>query len=475
MTDNHSAMPVDPSPAPGPPRQFLRLDRALSLLLFGLPALLALTVSLTAVAMPVVHFNSGDEFADWLFNAALQAQHDACWQGVRTNPATDGWIPESYYYKSDAYHRESTLFNILFADAIQQRLAENPQEPRVIWLAAAGMPVDYRDYDNSLQANSRFLLDQDAKGMLDRQGLELLAYFINQVGPFELIEQESWRGLNFSYFDLGDPSQSALTAEVREQVADILQRVDSLPPGNAQHLELRFTQLMNNDDFAEALALLGRYPGLEAAPSDVSMLASLGLQEPDGLDDITRAQLQFFGLANWNNSLRMDYPKVQQASRELLASGSLDQLQQLHGFLWKLGGMGSPGNQLGHTGEMLSALPPSVLHDPVNKEFRLAQQDIYALTSNSWTANDPGLLQQAILYLDYQLSGERLGLYGPNPIYQDYYTSQPTRSRIIEQLGPNAVEQFERVRNLDWTSLDLSAAQPADFVDPAEQAASTDT
>ncbi|MCB1221833.1 MAG: hypothetical protein H7A35_15875 [Planctomycetales bacterium] len=468
-------MPVEHSPAPGPPRRFLRFDRALSLLLFGLPALLAFTVSLTAVTVPVVHFNSGDEFADWLFNAALQAQHDACWQGVKASRAADNWLPESYYFRSNAYYRESVLFGNKLADAIQQQLDLDPHDPRVIWLAAAGMPIDYRDYDNSLQTKSRFLLEQDAGGMLDRQGLELLAYFINQVGPFELVEQERWRGLNISYFDLGDPSQSALTAEVREQVTDILRRVDSLPPGNAQHLELRFTQLMNNDDFAEALALLGRYPGLEAAPSDVGMLASLGLQEPDGLDDITRAQLQFFGLANWNNTLRMDYQKVQQASRELLASGSLDKLQQLHEFLWKLGGMGSPGDQLGHTAEMLSALPPSVLHDPANQEFRLSQQDIYALTSNSWTANDPGLLQQAVLLLDYQLSGERLGLYGPNPMYQDYYTSQPTRSRIIEQLGPNAAEQFERIRNLDWTSLDLSSAQPADFVDPAEQAASTDT
>src|SRR5690606_32481229 len=141
MTDNHSALPRDPAARPVPVRRFSRLDRMFSLLLFGLPALLAIMVMITAMTTPVQHSESGDEFTDWFCNAAFAAEHRANWQGV-LHPARPGrWLPDSNYDRFDASIRQSQLFDLLMAESVRQRVEAEPDNPRLVWLMACSLPV----------------------------------------------------------------------------------------------------------------------------------------------------------------------------------------------------------------------------------------------------------------------------------------------------------------------------------------------
>ncbi|MEZ5339574.1 MAG: hypothetical protein R3F46_15090 [bacterium] len=449
-----------------------RLDRGLDLLLLGLPMLLAICVMLTAMASPVPQASSDDEFSAWLLNEALQAQHRVNWQGVLHPVQSAGWLNSSDWSQartSDAYMRGSILLDLEMQAAVQAALAEHPEDPRLVWLAASCIPDDY-DSAEPAHARVAYLEEQDRLGRLDRNGLELLALSIYYISPRQISDQQQyWRQQNYAWFNpLGNWQDSGLEQERFERIQSLLQRADAMPVQSASQLTTRFTQLVNNTEYEAAAALLAEHAELPAETGTVDQLAMLGIRDTEQLDELSRASLQFMGIGNITQLVRLRPQTYSELTTELLEQGRTDILQEFHVFNWKLGGANFPQNNLMSCQQMLDAIPPTVLHDPANADFRRAQLDCTALSRNAFL-NQPGfsqnILEMAYDSMEFKLSGQRLGLYGPNPLWQNYYISQNSRTQQLAALGPSGIEDLQELQELDWTSLILSGHE-AEFLQP---------
>ncbi|MCB1216793.1 hypothetical protein KDL44_05335 [bacterium] len=449
-----------------------RLDRGLDLLLLGLPLLLAICVMLTAMASPVPQASSDDELSAWLLNEAQQSQHRVNWQGVLHPAQAAGWLNSSdwsHARTSDAYMRGSILLDLEMQAAVQAALAEHPEDPRLVWLAASCISDDYSSAQPT-HARVAFLEEQDQLGRLDRNGLELLAYSIFNISPRQISDkQQYWLQQNYAWFNpLGNWQDSGLEQERFEQIQGLLQRADAMPLQSASQLTTRFAQLVNNAEYEAAAAMLREHSGLPAETGTVDQLTILGIRDTEQLDEYSQAALQFMGIGNITQSVRVLPRTYGEMTTDLLSQGRTDILQEIHSFNWKLGGANYPQSNLLCCKQMLDAIPPAVLHDPANADFRRAQLDCTALSRNAFL-NQPGFsqnfLEMAYDSLEFKLSGQRLGLYGPNPLWQYYYISQNSRTQQLAALGPSGLEDLKELQELDWTSLNLTGHE-AEFLQP---------